>query len=166
MSERLYQPGEIDLETSLGYYLARARNALAERMDRALEPLGLTSSQIGVVLTLEAGRAHTPFELARTMSYDSGSMTRMLDRLEKKGFLVRERSAADRRVVKIALTDKGRSAARQLPPLYAEVLNEQLRGFTGAELATLIDLLKRFMANGLVASDTDATPPAPACSAP
>lgn len=149
MTEGPYQADEICLESSLGYYLSKARNVLVERTDRAVKPLGLTAQQIGVVLMLSSGRADTPFELSRAMSYDSGSMTRLLDRLEKKGFVVRTRSDADRRMVKLELTPQGHEAARQLPSLGAAVLNEQLRGFSSADLATLIDLLARFIANGI-----------------
>ena len=78
-------------------------------------------------------------------------MTRLLDRLEKKGFIVRTRSDADRRMVKLELTPQGHEAARQLPGLGAAVLNEQLRGFSAADLATLTSLLGRFIANGSTA---------------
>ncbi|WP_144143861.1 MarR family winged helix-turn-helix transcriptional regulator [Paraburkholderia sp. BCC1884] len=149
MTEGPYKPDEIHLESSLGYYLSKARNVLVERTDRAVRPLGLTAQQIGVILMLFSGRASTPFELSRAMSYDSGSMTRLLDRLEKKGFVVRTRSDADRRMVKLELTPQGQIAAKQLPELGAAVLNEQLRGFSSMDLATLIDLLGRFIANGI-----------------
>jgi DNA-binding MarR family transcriptional regulator len=121
---------------------------LVERMDRAVRPFGLTAQQIGVILMLSCNRAHTPYELSRAMSYDSGSMTRMLDRLEKKGFIVRTRSDADRRMVKLELTPHGREVAQQLPRLGAAVLNEQLQGFTAADVATLTGLLGRLIANG------------------
>jgi DNA-binding MarR family transcriptional regulator len=149
MTDGPYKADEIQLESSLGYYLTKARNVLVERTDRAVKPLGLTAQQIGVILMLSAQRANTPFELSRVMSYDSGSMTRLLDRLEKKGFIVRTRSDADRRMVKLELTPQGHEAARQLPSLGAAVLNEQLRGFSAAEHATLVNLLGRFIANGI-----------------
>lgn len=149
MTDGPYKADEIRLDTSLGYYLSKARNVLVERTDRAVKPLGLTAQQIGVILLLAAGRANTPFELSRVMSYDSGSMTRLLDRLEKKGFLQRTRSDADRRMVKLELTPQGHEAAQQLPGIGAAVLNEQLRGFSDADLATLIELLSRFIANGI-----------------
>lgn len=140
-------PGAIGVESSLGYFLSTARNVLAARMDRAVEPLGLTSSQIGVVLLLWFGRARTPLEMSRALSYDTGSMTRMLDRLEKKGLVERRRSSADRRVVELALTGRGQDTARQLPERVAVVLHEQLRGFSADEVETLVRLLQRFIAN-------------------
>ncbi|KXU85249.1 MarR family transcriptional regulator [Caballeronia megalochromosomata] len=146
-SEPLYDPATIQLETSLGYYLAKARNVLVVRTDQALKPLGLTSSQIGVMLMLASGRARTPLELSREMAYDSGSMTRMLDRLEKKGFVNRTRSEADRRIVELSLTERGRDAAGRLPVIGAAVLNEQLRGFSRAELDLLTGMLARIIGN-------------------
>jgi DNA-binding MarR family transcriptional regulator len=148
MTDGPYNADEIHLESSLGYYLSKARNVLVERMDRAVKPLGLTAQQIGVILMLSCGRAHTPYELSRAMSYDSGSMTRMLDRLEKKGFIVRTRSDADRRMVKLELTPQGREVAQQLPRVGAAVLNGQLQGFTAEDIATLTTLLGRLIMNG------------------
>ncbi|WP_114813943.1 MarR family winged helix-turn-helix transcriptional regulator [Paraburkholderia kururiensis] len=147
MSNGPYDPADIRLESSLGYYLSKARNVLGQRMDRALEPLGLTASQIGVMLLLLWRRANTPYDLSRELSYDSGSMTRMLDRLEKKGLIVRSRSSTDRRVVELTLTAPGEDAARQLPAIIARVLNEQLRGFSEEEVTQLESLLGRFIAN-------------------
>ncbi|RBL66723.1 MarR family transcriptional regulator, partial [Pseudomonas sp. MWU13-2625] len=59
MTGGLYDPENIALETSLGYYLSKAKQALVERMDRALEPLDLTAQQIGVILLLSRGYART-----------------------------------------------------------------------------------------------------------
>ena len=146
-SEPLYDPRTIQLETSLGYYLAKARNVLIARSDLALKCLDLTSQQVGVIMLLASGRARSPQELSREMSYDSGSMTRMLDRLEKKGFVTRERSDADRRIVELKLTERGTEAAARLPDIGAAVLNEQLSGFSRAELDTLTGLLARLIAN-------------------
>lgn len=146
-SEAPFVPAKLGVDSSLGYFLSTARNVLAARMDRAVAPLGLTSSQIGVILLLWFERARTPNEMSRVLSYDTGSMTRMLDRLEKKGFLVRQRSLADRRVVELTLTPLGRDAAQQLPDLISQVLSDQLRGFAADEVATLVRLLQRFIAN-------------------
>ncbi|WP_321854362.1 MarR family winged helix-turn-helix transcriptional regulator [Paraburkholderia tropica] len=138
---------KVGVVPSLGYFLSTARNVLAARMDRAVAPLGLTSSQIGVILLLWYERARTPNEMSRVLSYDTGSMTRMLDRLERKGFLLRQRSQADRRVVELVLTPLGRDAAQQLPAAIAAVMDDQLRGFSAEEVTTLVHLLQRFIAN-------------------
>ncbi|NIF73666.1 MarR family transcriptional regulator [Burkholderia sp. Ap-962] len=150
----LYDPANIELKTSVGHYLSRARQAFVERMDQALAPLGLTAQQIGVMLLLARGEAGTPLELSRRLSYDSGSMTRMLDRLEKKGLLERRRSASDRRVIELGLTGPGRAAADALPGLMAGELNAQLAGFSADELQTMTALLQRFIANAPLPAGT------------
>ena len=68
-------------------------------------------------------------------------------RLEEKGFIQRERSAADRRVVKLELTPEGRATAGHIPSALCKVQNELLAGFTREEFDTLKSLLRRMLAN-------------------
>jgi DNA-binding MarR family transcriptional regulator len=51
-------------------------------------------------------------------------MTRMLDRLEQKGLLARQRCEADRRQVQLVLTEEGQKLAALLPHIGAEAMNE------------------------------------------
>ena len=48
-------------------------------------------------------------DLCKGISYDAGAMTRMLDRLEGKGLIRRNRSAQDRRLMHLELTEEGRA---------------------------------------------------------
>ena len=93
------------------------------------------------------GHADTAADLAREMMTDAGAMTRMLDRLEGKGFLERKRSSEDRRIVKVVLTDKGKELADQMVQVAVDVLNQHLSGFTEAELVQFKDFLRRMTAN-------------------
>ena len=74
-------------------------------------------------------------------------MTRMLDRLEHKQLLQRQRSDADRRVVNLMLTAKGRDAAAEIPKVVREELQRHLAGFSATEQTTLTGLLTRMLAN-------------------
>jgi DNA-binding MarR family transcriptional regulator len=87
----------------------------------------------------------TPGELCRHLSLDSGSMTRMLDRLEQKGFLARQRSEADRRQVQLVLTAEGQTLADRLPHIGAEAMNELVEVVTPQELETLEKILKKIL---------------------
>jgi DNA-binding MarR family transcriptional regulator len=75
-------------------------------------------------------------------------MTRMLDRLEEKDLLRRERSELDRRVVNLHLTPKGRKIASKIWPIVVEGMHVYLDGFRKEELGQLNDLLGRMLANG------------------
>jgi DNA-binding MarR family transcriptional regulator len=76
------------------------------------------------------------------------SMSRMLDRLEEKDLLRRERSATDRRVVNLRLTSKGKKVANRIWPIVVDGMHVHLEGFSKDELAQFNDFLARMIANG------------------
>jgi DNA-binding MarR family transcriptional regulator len=87
----------------------------------------------------------SPGDLCRHLSLDSGSMTRMLDRLEQKNFLVRQRSEADRRQVQLVLTKEGLKLADRLPHIGAEAMNQLAVAITAEELEALESILKKIL---------------------
>ena len=134
-------------DESVGYLMKRVLMSIAQAVDRRLEPQGITQAQWGPLFMLRRSRASTVAELARELQTDPGAMTRLLDRLESKGFCRRERSTDDRRVVHIALTHEGEAAADQVPAELSEVLNEHLAGFSKAEWTQLKSFLHRMLDN-------------------
>jgi DNA-binding MarR family transcriptional regulator len=83
--------------------------------------------------------------LCRDLHHDSGAFTRVLDQLEKRGLIRRERSETDRRVVLLHLTPDGRRVVETLLPIVVERLNHALAEFSAAEVATLARLLRRLI---------------------
>jgi DNA-binding MarR family transcriptional regulator len=75
-------------------------------------------------------------------------MTRLLDRLEEKGLMRRERSKDDRRVVSLRITGAGRTALPRLRDSTARVIQRMLTGFSAAEVSDLRGLLGRMIENG------------------
>ena len=132
------------LTESLGFALVKARNLITSEMDAALKDLGITSPQMGVLLSIRDGSATTPFELSKLLGIDTGLMTRLLDKLEDKGLVARSRSVEDRRVVNLALTQEGEAIVMQIPRIAPKVLNARLRKFTKAEFEELGRLLRKF----------------------
>lgn len=135
-------------ELSVGYLMGRARASLLTSLDAALAPFGLSGMQFAVLKHLAEGAADTAAELCRFMHYDTGAMTRILDRLEQRRLLRRERCREDRRIVFLRLTAAGRSQLPRLLALAAQVLEKHLAGFTPAEIAVLTDYLGRMIDNG------------------
>ena len=72
----------------LGLLLGRAALLKDRIIDTHMEPHGITAAQFKVLIIMAQFGVDTPAELCRHLSLDSGSMTRMLDRLEQKGFLL------------------------------------------------------------------------------
>jgi DNA-binding MarR family transcriptional regulator len=145
---RFYEPVGYCADESVGWLMKRALMSVIQAADRRLESQGITHVQWAALFMLHRGRASTVAELARETESDPGAMTRLLDRLEAKGFCRRERSTDDRRVVRIALTPEGEVVAQEVPVVLSQVLNEHLAGFSKTEWSQLKDMLKRMVANG------------------
>jgi DNA-binding MarR family transcriptional regulator len=129
----------------LGLLLGRAALLKDRIIDTHMEPHGITAAQFKVLIIIAQYGVDSPGELCRHLSLDSGSMTRMLDRLEQKGCLARQRSEADRRLVRLVLTDEGQRLADRLPHIGAEAMNELAGAITPDELKTLELILKKIL---------------------
>jgi DNA-binding MarR family transcriptional regulator len=141
-------PAIPDDEMAVGHLVGRARSALLTGLDCELEQFGLTGAQFAVLKYVADGIADTAADLCRTLHYDTGSMTRMLDRLEEKAVLRRERCTQDRRVVYLRITDTGNELLPRLRAGALCVLERHLRGFSPEERATLKHFLTRMIENG------------------
>ncbi|QFG31224.1 MarR family transcriptional regulator [Pseudomonas umsongensis] len=129
----------------LGLLLGRAALLKDRIIDTHMEPHGITAAQFKVLIIMAQFGVDSPGELCRYLSLDSGSMTRMLDRLEQKGFLARQRSEADRRQIQLVLTDEGQKLADLLPGIGTEAMNELAGAITPEELKTLESILKKIL---------------------
>lgn len=141
-----YQAATLTRDESIGYLVNAARARIGSALDAALEPLDLTMAQWGTLMSVKNG-AQTAVDTCRHLGCDTGSMTRMIDRLEEKALLRRERSTTDRRVVLLVLTPTGEALCRKARPLVAEVFNHFLRDFSRDEFEQLKFLLRKLIAS-------------------
>lgn len=143
-----YRGDTYTIDESVGYLLRMVVASLSRHIDGELKALDLTAFQWAPLLLIAYGKAGTAAELARFLNTDNGAVTRMIDRLEGKGLLRRERCTADRRVAHLKLTDSGAQVAKGIPDCLSRVLNQHLRGFSDSEFATLKNYLQRMLDNG------------------
>jgi DNA-binding MarR family transcriptional regulator len=141
-------PPEDNVHRAICRQIKMVMSSLVRRVDQHMQPLELTGMQWEPVLMLWLKRADTVAGLARVSQMGFASMSRMLDRLEEKELLRRERSESDRRVVHLHLTTKGKKVANKIWPIVVEGMHVHLDGFKKEELAQLNDLLGRMLANG------------------
>lgn len=142
-----YAAEAYDPAQSVGYLMRRALSGFAQEIEAELEPSGLTSAQWLPLFKLSRGSAGTAAEMARVCELDAGATTRLLDRLEDKGLIQRERSEEDRRVVHLSLTREGKQAAKVVPEVLSRVHNGALADFSPQEWETLKSLLRRMLTN-------------------
>ena len=144
-----YQPRK-----GVGHLLSRVRSEMLAALDKALEAdaelsaLEISSAQFIVIAALAlAETAKSASDLCKGISYDAGAMTRMIDRLESKGLIRRNRRPEDRRVVYLELTDEGTRAYPRMREVSMGVVNRFLRGFSEAEARQLENFLSRMLQN-------------------
>jgi len=143
-------------EESVGYLMKRIMMSVIQQVDKRLEQHDLTSAQWGPLLQIKkSGGSATVAELSRWSQVDAGAMTRLLDRLEKKGLCKRVRSTEDRRVVQVELTPDGEAAITGVPAVLCEVMNAHLAGFSKTEWLALKGYLKRMYETGEAMRDAD-----------
>ncbi|MBW2942664.1 MarR family winged helix-turn-helix transcriptional regulator [Zhongshania aquimaris] len=130
---------------SIGYLLKRCYSFLTNAIDKQLAPYDLTHPQFAFLMTLKQRNCSTAAELARESNLDTGATTRMLDRLEAKDIVLRQRSLEDRRVINIVLTDYGKLVVEKMPVIAINVLNEHLQNFDPDEITTLKRLLTKLI---------------------
>lgn len=143
----LYRVEDFVIEESIGYLVKRVRSTLSLAVEREIADHDVTYDQWGVLLMIMNERGDTAAMLARGMDCDTGSMTRMLDRLEAKDLIVRTRSTDDRRRVQLELTRSGKKLAARLIAAIVKVLNRHLDGFSVDELEQFKGFLRRMLAN-------------------
>src|SRR6267154_1519695 len=96
---------------------------------------------------LEIGAADSACELCKGISYDPGAMTRMLDRLERRGLVRRVAHPNDRRTSNLELTAEGKAVYPKLRASAMKLLNRFLRGFTQKEARQMESFLQRMLEN-------------------
>jgi len=146
MSKVYYRPETYKAKTAISYLVRRAHNLLLPRLETLFSRHDLTFTQWAVLMYLRDGMAETCSDIARDMHHDNGAMTRILDQLEARNLVERQRSVEDRRVIRLSLTTKGEETVESLIPLVADFLNEIMGDFSRQEADQLIGLLTRLMA--------------------
>lgn len=127
--------------------LGRVTGVLIQAHDRALASIGLTAHQGSMLLNCARQEGNTPAELAALNGLYVSTITRMVDRLEKKGLLTRTRSEKDRRQVILRITPKGQAALRKGIPIARRVALDAWRGVTKQERNALRSIVDKILGN-------------------
>ena len=140
-------PPEDDVHRMICRQLKFVWSSLIRRVDLHMQPLELTGMQWEPVLMLWLKRADTVAGLARVSNMGVASMTRMLDRLERRGLVRRVPNPDDRRAFQLELTEEGKSVVPKLRTAGMKVLNRMLDGFSAKEAQQFEAFLLRILDN-------------------
>ncbi len=103
-----YEAVPASLSNSAGFLLNMAARSIREKVTAALEPLGMTTQELGLLRILDGQGANTQQALCNKHNIDRTTMVQIVDRLEERQLVMRQQSTEDRRANLIHLTPRGR----------------------------------------------------------
>jgi DNA-binding MarR family transcriptional regulator len=142
-------PGVIreDLSRNYGFLLMDVSRLMRTVYDRRVKRLGLTRSQWWVLNHLFRTPGATQSELAAILEVERPTLGRLLDRLERKGWVRREDDARDRRAWRVYLTPAAEPAMRKLRRHAKQLRGDALSGLTAKEREKFVDALLAIKSN-------------------
>jgi DNA-binding MarR family transcriptional regulator len=130
----------------MGYRIKLLSQLLSRRFQERLEPFGLTPFHWLVLCCLWQEDGLPTSSIGEQLQQVGGTLTGVLDRMEERGLVYRERDRRDRRIWRIWLTDAGKELQDVLPPIALELREQALKGFSEDErerMSLLIDVAIR-----------------------
>lgn len=164
-----------ELSAILGRLDKKGARRLMERVDTSLIALrrilratemfgrdlakaaGLTPAQFRVLQVISEKGWSTPKAIAQRMGVSQATMTALIDKLERKGMVTRQRSERDRRQTDIVITELGASAIDEAPDALQQIFVRRFEALEDWEQAQIIASLER-VASMLDAHEIDAAP--------
>ncbi|WP_420842542.1 MarR family winged helix-turn-helix transcriptional regulator [Fervidibacillus halotolerans] len=141
MNGQKERDGEISLK--LFVVLSRAMQAIQKRVEANIKGFGLNLTEFAV-LELLYHKGEQPIQkIGQKVLLASSSITYVVDKLEKKGYLVRQPCPNDRRVIYAVLTDEGKKMMEKIFPMHREAMMEILGGLTTEEKEWTIEKIKK-----------------------
>lgn len=139
-----------DINTSIGFLLAKAYQRAWAIMRGEIEPFDLTPPQFGLLAFLWQQDGLTQVELSEKGQIDRTTVGGLVDRLEKIGLVERRQHPQDRRAYKIHLTERGRELEGPLTECAGRSVTKFTKGLSKQEVAELRRMLEILREEGSV----------------
>jgi len=137
------------LDESLGFSIYRVNTQGTNVLRRAFQAAGydVTPEQWAVLTRLRLEEGTNQTQLGEKMLKDRHNITRILNLLEKRGYVERRPDGADKRVCRVFLTEAGRVTQEELAPVVLNHRKLTFKGLTSEDLRTMRILLERIVKN-------------------
>lgn len=133
----------------VGFHLARATVTTYETFDQHVgRRFDLNKVEFSLLAIVHSNPGIVPKRLARALAVTAPKLTLLVDRMQQRGLVQRERNAADGRSQQLRLTDKGQRITRDAIAAAEPMERELLQHLSRAEHAMLIELLGKLAPRG------------------
>jgi DNA-binding MarR family transcriptional regulator len=137
------------LDSVIGYRIAKARITTQALFIRHVgKPFALRPVEFSLLMLLQANGGLAPSQLSDALALSRPHLTLLLDRMQERGWIERERSLVDRRSQQVRLTEAGATLAAEVAERAPDMEVELQSVLSAAERAMLIELLDKVAAHG------------------
>jgi MarR family transcriptional regulator for hemolysin len=130
----------------IGFLIADVARMMRSAFDRRVRRLGLTRSQWLVLSLLHRHPGVSQSELAEMLEVERATAGRMIDRLERKHWLVRRPDRDDRRINRLYLTEDAKGVQAEMGRIAAELLDDAMASLAEGEREALAEMMERMKA--------------------
>lgn len=138
---------EVKAPHGIGYRIKLLSQLLYRQFQEELDPYGLTPFHWVVLCCLWEQDGLATSDLGSRLCQVGGTLTGVIDRMEERGLVKRERDQEDRRVWRIWLTEAGSNLSEDLPPLAVRLREKAQANLSEQEQKLFSDLVDRMIAN-------------------
>lgn len=121
----------------------KAAKSVQEKIKRDIESYGINTTEFMVLEVLYHKGKQTIHQIGQKILITSGSMTYVIDKLEKRGFIKRENCPDDRRSIYAVITSKGISFMDEIFPKHESIINQIFGVLSEEEKKIMIELNKK-----------------------
>ncbi|PUE64847.1 MarR family winged helix-turn-helix transcriptional regulator [Arcobacter lacus] len=132
-----------NLQSSFGYHFSIIFINIKKSMELKLKPYNITHLQFSILINIYKNNVTTQKELLKYTYGDETSITRLIDRLEVKGYLQRIACENDKRKKELKLTQSGINLAEEVISCAREVNAELVKDMDNEEAKQLLNLLQK-----------------------
>ncbi len=137
----------VDPYESIGFHCSLTYRAFARALGLRLHSSGIKPSQFFALSHLVALGPIPQGELAAYLSTSAVSVVKLIDRMERDGWVMRKQNALDRRIKEVSLTEKAKALWKELAVHARSVIDQAHRNISRKEIEELKDVLRRIRNN-------------------
>jgi MarR family transcriptional regulator, 2-MHQ and catechol-resistance regulon repressor len=132
-----------NLDLKLFRVWMKASKVIVENIRKDIDSHNINNENFMTLELLYSKGPHPVQKISEILSIPSGSITYVVDKLEKKGLVERQPNPNDRRASNVVLTEEGRALFDEIFPKHVATISQNLSFISNDEKEQLIDLLKR-----------------------
>jgi MarR family transcriptional regulator for hemolysin len=129
------------------YWINHASRLLMHHFEQRLRPLGFGTAYLPVAVALKERGPMLQKQLTELAHVEQPTMAALLGRMERDGLIIRQIDPRDKRSTRLSLSTKGIERLPEAKEGLQEIADDAIKGLSGEEMAILIALLRRVIAN-------------------